>query len=212
MPVRKTKVTIGDPPDESPPFDAYVKDGEQWNGWAVPYFTEANADKVMDWINATDQDFNGGEVLRITKQMQSSTSIIYQEYDGNAAPYPQSPPWLPELLALDDGTSVTTWSIGGGSWTWEEVPQVIPELAALINQNLDAVGDAIKNMRTDSDRAWARGWTLLADNSIAPLDHRLRDLLRVHDDSEFAKAPPRVRAALSDLLESVTAMLGKLPY
>jgi len=65
--------------------------------------------------------------------------------------------------------------------------------------------------QADTDRAWQRGWTLLADENIAPLDHRLRDLLRVHDDTEFAKAPPRVRAALTDLLQACVAMLGRLP-
>ena len=49
-PLRLTRVTI-DMGTETPSFAAYVRDGQLWNGWAVPYFTRPEAERVLAWTN-----------------------------------------------------------------------------------------------------------------------------------------------------------------
>src|SRR5665811_2631910 len=45
----RVTVALGDPElDNSGTCEAFTT-GETWNGWAVPYFTAAEAQKVADW-------------------------------------------------------------------------------------------------------------------------------------------------------------------
>lgn len=131
MKVKLTSVTIG---DDQPVFRAYVLQDEQasrrahvsiyadmpfipqtWNGWMIPYFTEAEADKVMAWVNKGELD-NPGETTRIIKK--GLVDVAYEIYDSLD---PDAPLTVePSILTLDDKTLVRTWSIGGQSWTWEE--------------------------------------------------------------------------------------------
>jgi hypothetical protein len=133
MKVKLTSVTIG---DDQPTFRAYVLrddkatrraqaslplDGDipfipqTWNGWTIPYFIEAEADKVMAWVNKGELD-NPGETTRIIKK--GLVDVAYEIYDSLD---PDAPLTVePSILTLDDKTLVRTWSIGGQSWTWKE--------------------------------------------------------------------------------------------
>jgi hypothetical protein len=111
MTVRKTSVFLADACDVT--FTAYVIDGENWNGWAVPYFPEDEADRVMAWVNSGVFNDSPEEAMRIARKGDA--------YEITETADPEGPYDIPPVtLTLDDGTQVTTWSIGGQSWTWEE--------------------------------------------------------------------------------------------
>jgi hypothetical protein len=95
----KIKVFIGD--DEFV-ADAYWHKGDFWNGWVVPYFDRASAQKVVDYVNSwgdpeTKLKWDGETVVEYSLHDElDCRTFVREQVDG-----------------------VDVWSIGGGSWTWE---------------------------------------------------------------------------------------------
>lgn len=80
-------------------FEAAAIDRTHWNGWAIPHFTKAQADRVVAWFWKHGQD--GTPRLR---------------YDHDAACY----------IGTEDGEVTTytrnvdgTYSLGAANWCWE---------------------------------------------------------------------------------------------
>lgn len=54
-PFTKSVFTI----DDVNHFEGYAQDGLMWNGWQVPFFTEAMAREVLQWLFVTNRDIRG---------------------------------------------------------------------------------------------------------------------------------------------------------
>jgi hypothetical protein len=76
---------------------------DTWNGWVVPFFDRTSVQKIIDYVNAQNDPWNamkwdGEEVVEYTPAMPSDERR-----------------WT--SVQID---SADYWSVGGGSWTWEE--------------------------------------------------------------------------------------------
>ena len=109
---RLTNVTI-DLGTDAPNFAAYVRDGELWNGWAIPYFTKLEGDQVMEWTNTTAAADRGGP----TVQWDGIGYQLHTDETGAG----ELPQLCPPVTIDVDGDTLLTWSIGGMAWCWEEV-------------------------------------------------------------------------------------------
>jgi hypothetical protein len=104
------RVTIGDDPSWT--FTAALIDEKRWNGWACPWFTEAE----------------GRKIAAVTQAEYDRCAECWQEYVEviDEAP-PQRRFWLiceeEEYSGLVDAQcidGVWLYAIGAGNWTWEE--------------------------------------------------------------------------------------------
>lgn len=89
--------------DEGMKFDCYMN-GDVWNGWAMPYFTKAVAERVMEQQNATD----GLPAMHYDKKLDAFVvgGDEVEVYEG-------------EEITVE-GKKVTVYGIGTGSWVWEK--------------------------------------------------------------------------------------------
>lgn len=94
--MKQAKFAIDTFPDQS--FEGY-SNGEEWNGWACPYFTLEEGQKILRAHNS-----NGlkGMFDKIADQ------FVFENVDENEF-YP---------AIIEDG--VKLYPIGNGSWIWEE--------------------------------------------------------------------------------------------
>ena len=85
------------------PFDAWST-GEEWNGWAAPFFERPEAERVLREFIAT-----GGEgkfdVAQDTFHFLDDASKEWQEYEGESVTTPLG--------------SRTVYAIGVGDWIWD---------------------------------------------------------------------------------------------
>ncbi len=86
--------------------------GQSWNGWAVPYFTKAQLDKVIPhlndlyemgiyWCDKAEDSFEGLPVLRNRAHWDEDEEDVWD-------------------AGRIDGVDEPVWSVGGMSWCWEE--------------------------------------------------------------------------------------------
>jgi hypothetical protein len=78
-------------------------DGTHWNGWAMPMFEVAEAQRLISLL---------GE--GVGKYEASSDSFITEMEHGEAEI------WQAEMIELPDGGRVKVYPIGAGSWIWDE--------------------------------------------------------------------------------------------
>ena len=109
MPVlRKTSYTLA---DGTRPFEGYTL-GEYWNGSTVPYFTKEVADEIVKYLDG--------------------------HYD-KARYINEADAYVVKLMGADDREifagvtfgGIRLYSIGGGSWEWNEVVDNEPYIAEL---------------------------------------------------------------------------------
>jgi hypothetical protein len=89
--------------------------GRKWNGWATPYFTKAEADKIVKWWNgglsAEDRRVNpafyDAEAMSYVFPLFDSDEMPDEFYGNGHGVYGEQ---LPEVL----------YPIGTGCWTWDE--------------------------------------------------------------------------------------------
>lgn len=113
--LRASYVTIG---GCGPAYPCYVEDGNDWNGWACPWFTEATADMICRDINA---DLEGHLKLDKDQMLHSGHGWIktYSEYDF--AGQPEGPcEYAMERVMTPDGWKDLV-PLGNCVWIWEEV-------------------------------------------------------------------------------------------
>lgn len=90
-------------------FEGYTT-GETWNGWAVPYFSLEEAQRIIADYVAQPPSPDGQ-----TRGEYDSDSDVVRLYD------PSADEW-DEIVAVDvDGR--TLYPVGTRYWTWEEVGQ-----------------------------------------------------------------------------------------
>jgi hypothetical protein len=103
-PFRKGRFSI-EMMDEDKPFlcvDGYTM-GFLWNGWAMPVFDKENAEKIL---KATDAKYRYDE---------ATDTFSWIVLDGEEEDSTQG------SIIHVDGVPVKVYSIGAGSWTWDEV-------------------------------------------------------------------------------------------
>ena len=83
--------------------------GDRWNGWATPYFTYEEAQKLQ-------AEFNQGDGLRMFYDCQADKFIL--QYEDDDEPYV----WKGEDIQTVDGT-LHLYGIGAYSHIWDEVDE-----------------------------------------------------------------------------------------
>lgn len=85
------------------PFEAW-SDGEEWNGWAAPFFERAEADRVLSEIRATGGQGNF-----------DAAQDVFNFFDRATEEWQESPS---EVIGTPSG-SRTVYGIGAGDWIWD---------------------------------------------------------------------------------------------
>lgn len=104
-------------------------DGSRWNGWGMPAFEKAGADKLVD--------------LQVGPLAWRGAAVVGTD--------PEEDVWKPRQLG-----DVTVWDIGAGSWCWD-LPVIIPthdELVARMKAEVDKLieqGDVPKDVASFGD-------------------------------------------------------------
>jgi len=107
-PFRKGQFSI-EPIDDN--IEGYTM-GFLWNGWAMPVFTKENAAKVLEGIGAKHRYDEASDTF----------TFLVDENDGEET--------SEGSIIHVDGVPVKVYSIGAGSWTWDEVsPRKCPTCA-----------------------------------------------------------------------------------
>ena len=92
--------------DGGPIYVGYTN-GDRWNGWATPYFTLEEAQKLQ-------AEFNQGDGLRMFYDCQADKFIL--QYEDDDEPYV----WEGEDIQTVDG-KLHLYGIGAYSHIWDEV-------------------------------------------------------------------------------------------
>jgi hypothetical protein len=85
------------------PYPGYA-DGQEWNGWAWPYFTREVADQIA------------AEHGNASYHEATDTYSFYVEDDGHLED-------IYEVMGEDhvvDGVVMHLYAIGAGEWTWDD--------------------------------------------------------------------------------------------
>jgi hypothetical protein len=77
--------------------------GRLWNGWEMPRFEGAEAQRLLAWLGDRRARFDAGRDAYVT---------ISQEGEEEA--------WIAGLIAITDGSRIKAYPVGAGAWTWEE--------------------------------------------------------------------------------------------
>jgi hypothetical protein len=92
-------------------FDGYTQ-GEEWNGWACPYFTFEQAQKVAEAFNEGER-FEGDKV-KARYNVEQDAFCFFFESSGESDDFPS--------LEVD---GLKLYPVGAGCWIWEEVEAYI---------------------------------------------------------------------------------------
>ena len=92
--------------DGGPIYTGYTN-GDRWNGWATPYFTLEEAQRLQ-------AEFNQGDGLRMFYDCQADKFIL--QYEDDDEPYI----WEGEDIQTVDG-KLHLYGIGAYSHIWDEV-------------------------------------------------------------------------------------------
>ncbi len=117
-----------------PWIPGYSFRGDNWNGWAVPYFTKEQGMKVIDTYGRTQLDdpkVKGD--LRAKYNPQRDAFIVAahleepqpdpDELNPEAKGIDQPEVFEAEEVTMPSGKKSKLYSIGGYSWVWEERPR-----------------------------------------------------------------------------------------
>lgn len=97
-------------------FEAFI-DGDVWNGWVVPYFTETEGQRIARWSRlVASQSSEPTSQDVVTWDAEAGTFVI----DSGA--YPDQPEIIPGRFVEELGQ--TLYGIGAYRWAWE--PAVAP--------------------------------------------------------------------------------------
>ena len=79
-------------------------DGRLWNGWEMPRFEFAMAQKFIAALNQSDAHHDSSRDAFITKSPDGEEEV-----------------WAAEMLQILGGQTVKAYPVGSGAWCWEEV-------------------------------------------------------------------------------------------
>lgn len=112
----KAKFQLAEECDVKGSFEGYHT-GDDWNGWAMPYFPEAEADKLRQAIQDSETEYARwveieSEVEGREGQMVKALETSQEKSDDTY--------WEPTEIVVD-GKPITVWPIGAGGWVWQVV-------------------------------------------------------------------------------------------
>jgi hypothetical protein len=86
-------------------FDGFTKD-EEWNGWACPYFTFDQAQKVLKQFN-------------LFREITGQKDFAFYDESADAFAFPANDD-EPEVFAAVSKDDQNYYPVGAFSWIWEE--------------------------------------------------------------------------------------------
>lgn len=78
-------------------------DGRLWNGWEMPRFERAEAERLLTWLGDQRSRFDGDR-----------DALVSFNQDG------EEEVWAAEVITITDGSRIKTYPVGAGAWIWEE--------------------------------------------------------------------------------------------
>ena len=151
-------------------FDAWVRDGQYWNGWEMPEFEKAEADKVLQWINEgprhPDEQESTYDEATDTYHIWIPGSDEFEDFTGAD-------------IETSDGTK-HTYGIGSGGWVWDEAPEEVQQTeegllsskkTAADEDNPEDTPDALGVMPEDDDE----GGEVPYPEILSTLEEKLTD-------------------------------------
>lgn len=77
--------------------------GRLWNGWEMPRFGKAEAERLLAWV--------GDERAHFDEKRDAFVSV---NQDG------EEEVWSGEVITITDGSGIKVYPVGAGAWIWEE--------------------------------------------------------------------------------------------
>jgi hypothetical protein len=78
--------------------------GERWNGWAMPHFELAEAQRLIAWLKNEKAQFDGARDAFVTDSPDGEEEL-----------------WQGLAVAISDGSSLKVYPVGAGCWCWDEI-------------------------------------------------------------------------------------------
>lgn len=102
--------------DAEKPEDYFVgwTNGERWNGWGMPYFEKAEAERVLAWHNARLEPADQ------PKAYLNGDRYFFPSIDDTPGD-PPHPGYDPQQISVETADAIDyfgTYAIGAGSWCW----------------------------------------------------------------------------------------------
>ena len=79
-------------------------DGRLWNGWAMPYFEVAEAERVLKLLTDGQGRFDSEKDCFVTRNSDGEDEI-----------------WEGRQIPVVGGQQVRVYGVGAGAWIWDEV-------------------------------------------------------------------------------------------
>jgi len=83
-------------------------DGRLWNGWEMPRFEKAEAERLVRWLSAERGRFDKEKDAFITGMQGDEDEV-----------------WAGESIVISDGSVLKGYPVGAGSWIWETLQSTI---------------------------------------------------------------------------------------
>jgi hypothetical protein len=96
---RRTRFVLADSEEA---FEGWTN-GELWNGWEMPEFEKAMAERLLAWLGDQRGRFDGKLEAFVTMSQDGEEEI-----------------WAGEEITITDGSRIKAYPVGAGAWTWEE--------------------------------------------------------------------------------------------
>ena len=108
---RSAKVCIDDPDGGYivPPTEAWIVANDRWNGWVMPYFAKAEADRVMAAWNASTEGLDPMRYDAAEDRYCVPFGAEVEVYQG-------------EDLEIE-GETRRVYGVGACAWTWDLEPE-----------------------------------------------------------------------------------------
>lgn len=109
--LRKARFTLDGMTDTIGVFEGYtfISEKNRWNGWAIPYFTKEVADKIAESMMERSND-----VVKYRKDLNGYLAVLEGSSDL-------------EQFSAETIDGMELYSLGGGSWVWEELEDLTYE-------------------------------------------------------------------------------------
>jgi len=78
--------------------------GRLWNGWAMPYFEQSEAEKVIEMLTDPRGKYDAGRDCFVSTNSDGEEDI-----------------WPAEPISVLGGQRLKVYGIGAGAWIWDEV-------------------------------------------------------------------------------------------
>jgi hypothetical protein len=75
--------------------------GENWNGWAMPHFEFAEAQRLIAWLKTSAGRYDVARDVFLTFNMDDEEEM-----------------WPGCSISISDGSSIKVYGIGAGCWCW----------------------------------------------------------------------------------------------